>query len=595
MITLLYWQELDASELNAVNLVAFMGGEIRCLDLSAGMQANGEIWGDVIPAKANVIACADTLVELTAKHSRGAEMLGQLMERAAKCFIYGFEANAAHGKLANYLTSGGLADVAELPVGAALFSVAPEAHEICKAFAGLTFGQAEQNRELIFVEAGGATGCTSLVRIGRSPFFVVAVKGNCELLLLACRPMASLDEAVPRDASLVNWFSRLAPLLMFVRRAEGTRCWHNDTPRACLILDDPLLKKQYGFLDFKALLAVMEREQFATTIAFIPWNYRRSDSRTAELFKKHSDRLTLCVHGCDHVRGEFGNLDFATLQKLGCEGLRRMVRHEELAGIGFDDVMVFPQGIFSSVAMSALQFCGFLAAVNSSPFPVDGDATSLRLRDLVDGAVTKFSGFPLFTRHYPTDLAGQAFALLLGKPALLVEHHGYFRNGYAPLVEVVQKLKQMEPHLEWSRLSVICSQTCWQRRAANGDLHVRFYADRFTLRNELRQAQQYVLFRRQVATEPTPEILIDQKPVSFEREGDYLKFFVELKAGQKMEVVMRRTPLEPFNTGGQPGMVRQVSVLVRRHLSEFRDNYMDKNLFISRMASRVRNHLVEKK
>ena len=52
---------------------------------------------------------------------------------------------------------------------------------------------------------------------------------------------------------------------------------------ACLIIDDPLLRPQYGCLNYKKLLEAMKAHNFFTEIAFIPWNYKRSNAKTVRL------------------------------------------------------------------------------------------------------------------------------------------------------------------------------------------------------------------------------------------------------------------------------------------------------------------------
>ena len=80
-------------------------------------------------------------------------------------------------------------------------------------------------------------------------------------------------------------------------------------------------------------------------------------------------------------RGEFGGIDSKELRWKSRLALERMRRHEDEFGVSFDDVMVFPQGIFSTVAMAALKSSGYLAAVNSTAVPVDAPNV-LTLRDL---------------------------------------------------------------------------------------------------------------------------------------------------------------------------------------------------------------------
>jgi hypothetical protein len=54
---------------------------------------------------------------------------------------------------------------------------------------------------------------------------------------------------------------------------------------ACVVIDGPLLQQRYGFLNFRELLQLMEKQNFATSIAFIPWNWRRSHRGTVSDFQ----------------------------------------------------------------------------------------------------------------------------------------------------------------------------------------------------------------------------------------------------------------------------------------------------------------------
>lgn len=79
-------------------------------------------------------------------------------------------------------------------------------------------------------------------------------------------------------------FSPLAPAMMFVRYAAGERGWHADGHYANLTVDDAWLTQPYGHLDYEGLLAEMEKHNFHTTIAFIPWNFDRSEPKLVHLF-----------------------------------------------------------------------------------------------------------------------------------------------------------------------------------------------------------------------------------------------------------------------------------------------------------------------
>ena len=85
---------------------------------------------------------------------------------------------------------------------------------------------------------------------------------------------------------------------------------------ACLIIDDPLLMPRYGCLDYERLLEEMQEHRFFTEIAFIPYNYLRSDPATVRLLSDNLDYFGVCVHGCNHTANEFGKADYGKLSAL---------------------------------------------------------------------------------------------------------------------------------------------------------------------------------------------------------------------------------------------------------------------------------------
>jgi hypothetical protein len=593
MMVLLYWRRPEATELNVVKLVDFMGGQIKLVNVGGESQSDTDFYRRTIPVGAQIIAHASTLAQMAERNPSGKDGLQSLTTVASKCLVYGFEPTPQHTQLLSKLTGHGLEAVAELSSAETEFHIEPNTRDICGHFSGLTFGKARSEYDAVFVEGADARRCKTLIRVGKRPFLVSTQNRNCEMMLLACGQIADVDETLPAGTSMVAFFSRLAPALMYLRAAGGNRCWQNDTPRACLILDDPLLQEQYGFLNYEKLLDLMERKHCSTSIAFIPWNYRRSEPRTVELFKRANNRYSLCVHGCDHTGAEFGATDGQFLLEQSHRALHRMQRHGDITGLGFDKVMVFPQGHFSTAAVAALKSSGYLAAVNSTPYPVDSKNGKLRLKDLMEPAITRFSGFPLFVRRYPDNLPALAFDLFLGRPALLVEHHGFFRNGYDALAEVVEKLNTMEPRLEWMNLSTLCASACLKRQTENGEILVRFYTKEFTIRNDSEVARKYSLIRPGVADDPVAEIRVNGSPVEFKQEEGIVNAPISLAAGETANVrVSRRTPDTEFIWKEKAG---QTTVFLRRVLSEFRDNHVDKSPFLSRMASTVRNLVVRRK
>lgn len=590
VVIVLHGAQRTRSELNVAKLVELMGGvaEFVALDASrAGVEKQ-------IPSEANVIVRASVLSEAIPANASVVDWIAPLTSRAANCYVHGFQNNAAHNRLLSELTRGGFTGVENGLSGETKINVGADRADITRQLSGLSFNATSRDDDRVFARKV-SEGFSTLMEIGCKPSLVVGKCVHAELMLSAGEEIADLDDSPPGRAPMAGYFTRIAPLLMFLRRAGGDRFWHNESPRACLIVDDPLLTPRYGFMEYEAMLKLMQRERFSTCIAFIPWNHRRSDRRVVELFKRFPKHFSLCVHGCDHTGAEFASHDRNFLDAQAAGGLRRMAMHRDLTAIAFDDVMVFPQGKFSTEAVNALKSNAYLAAVNSTGRPVEADGGGLRLRDLLDVAVTRFHGFPLFVRRYPQDVVGLALDLFLGKPALLVEHHGFFSDGYVALERIVRLLNTVEPKLEWTNLSAICSQACWMRREDSGEFQVRFYTDRFHLHNDSTETRRYALRQRQPVVTSTVSIAVKGAPAKTERDGAEFIVRVELNPGQSVEVSLQREQAPVRAAATSHSLTWQAGVFVRRHLSEFRDNHVDRNPFLRCLAARVRNSLVKSK
>lgn len=210
---------------------------------------------------------------------------------------------------------------------------------------------------------------------------------------------------------------------------------------ACLVIDDPLLRPCYGCLDYEKLIQAMKEHRFFTEIAFIPWNYRRSDPKTVRLFADNTDYYALCVHGCNHLGNEFGGENYQEISSLLSTALWRMEKHKQLTGLSYDPVIVFPQGRFSTVAMQALKDQGYFAACNSTIRATDGEEPPAI--EYLKPATTIYHDFPLFLRRYPKDKSHFIQDMASGRPIIIVEHHGAFRNGYKTMTDLVDWINSL--------------------------------------------------------------------------------------------------------------------------------------------------------
>lgn len=586
-VVVLCWNVPGESGRRAREIAAFMGATVALVPVTAANLDNTASTQTIVPKCSCLIVEAETLASIADRMSSGVNGLLGMLQSAEHVFIHGFQTNARHDAVLQTLSSKKLVGTRSLPGADAKFHVASGHPEWCFQFSGLTVGRADAAREKCFVEGDPKDASAALIRIGDQPYLVREENERSQLFFLAGGEFADLDQKVTRHCSSLKWFSGLVPLMLFLRGTLKDRVWHNDHPRACFIIDDPLLKSRHGFLEYKKLFESLHRQRFSVCIAFIPWNYRRSKKKIAKLFSSNRDSAFLCVHGCDHTGAEFASTDVDLLRGKAKLALERMNKHRDLSGVPCDEVMVFPQGLFSGEALSALRAAGYVAAVNTelSP-PTMPDILSLR--DLLDVAVTRFSNFPLFGRRYPNNLAEFAFDLFLGKPALAVEHHGYFRDGYHALEAFVVGLNALDARIEWTSLEAICSRACLCKNLTNGDLQVRFYTDHFQLENDTGQRQVYELLHSLPSDDSMPSVTVGGRHQDYECDEHSLKMRISLTAGQTADVRVALSGADNVDSAVSNAGVHSAWVTVRRLLCEFRDNHLHTNPVLRRFLSSVK-------
>jgi hypothetical protein len=530
----------DPSDLNLIKLALLAGIPVRGVPLAGTADGQGSEILQLMRQAGCVAVNASTLCQCLSRSSLLDVLHSMEVEPVTKLFVYGFRPRAVDSELIRDISNGAFDSVGQLEQGANPYSVSNLSRSFCQEFSGLTFGTADRGNDSVFQgsKSGGRT--LDLIRINGDTLLAGVQNGASFIVLSGTREILDIDATVGAGVRPLEWFSRLAPPLMFLRHAFGDRCWQAAKKLACFIVDDPLLRSRYGFLRYDSLLEAMERSNFATSLAFVPWNYSRSRRSTADLFLRYPKRFSLSIHGCDHTKGEFRGMDEVLLSKKATIAMKRMERHRELTGVPFDNVMVFPQGVFSSVALKALKTTGYLAAVNSTPFSVDDSSDPLRVRDLLAPAITHYWGFPLFIRHYPNRIAEFALDLFLGKPALMVEHHDYFRDGYESVQTFAEQINLLSDGITWCGLEDVVRATCLKRRRDDGTFDVQFYHSR------LSTVDGGTGDKQRLPRENLPA-LVD---------------FPSMNGNSDLQI-------------GSPSY--RIGVLVRRHLCELRDNYLSRS------------------
>ena len=239
--------------------------------------------------------------------------------------------------------------------------------DICGEFSGLSFAPAVEN-----VKCFDKT--EELIDIFMStreeyPIYVRKKVNNCEMFMLSTE-VQDINKKIKDRNDIASYSVGIVPVLLYLKYVIPD-CFGEANKLACIIIDDPLLHSNYGYLNYRKIISLMEKYNFFTTIAFIPWNYNNTDKQTADLFLKNKDKLSICVHGCDHTREEYSSNDITHLNNITKIATFRMMEHEKKTGISFDKGMVFPQGSFSNQAMDSLKENGYWAAINTSPISIN--------------------------------------------------------------------------------------------------------------------------------------------------------------------------------------------------------------------------------
>ena len=556
-------------------LAAFMGVPVRELPLPDG--SGGGIGGVAQALRRG--GC----VSLSARAMRRLHGDGQWpgMTQApvdghpGRLFVYGFEPGEENSDLVRKLSQAAYRSVRTPDAGANEYAANSHTRPFCQEFSGLSFGPINPHNDLVFERAADDPRAVDYIRIGQHPFLVGFQRGGVHVLLAGTRQILDIDSPAQNGLTLEH-FGALVPAMMFLRHVFTQRSWQATRKLACFILDDPLLRRRHGFLRYDGLLEAMERSHFATNISFIPWNYRRSQADVARMFKRFPHRLSLSVHGCDHTKGEFASADVPLLDRKAKVALERMRLHQQLTGLPFDRVMVFPQGAFSPAALGALSTAGYLAAVNSSPFPAAQTPSALRWRDLLHVPVIRYGGVPLFVRRYPNRIAEFALDLFLGKPALAVQHHGYFRHGCDAIEAFAQQLNRLSPAITWCGLEEVALRANLRRTEADGKVRVRFYTREAALEND--EAAPRCFRLESPAFEPfdaVPLLAADGRKLRPWQAGAGFGGEVELQPDEvlRIKAVLPEADV-PLGAEEKEGLLYRLRAFGRRRLCEFRDNYL---------------------
>lgn len=324
---------------------------------------------------------------------------------------------------------------------------------------------------------------------GDLPVFVETTIDSVPVLFASALPPAHNTPDASTPDALVNAFAEIAPAMMFARYAAGDRGWHALHHYANLTIDDPWLREPYGHLNYRHLLAEMDKHRFHTTIAFIPWNYDRSEPDVVSLIRNHPDRYSICIHGDNHDHKEFTDYrDKPLPDQIAAlkQALVRMDQFQSSTGIPYDKVMVFPHSIAPEQTLEELKRYNYIATVNSANLPMDRVAPhdlSFAFRPVTE----RFGGFTSVRRYSADSSIPPAFlavADFLDNPLIFYCHHDLFANGIGAFNRIADELNRIEPSTRWASLGEIVKHLYVLRLREDSSYDVRAFSSSFILHND---------------------------------------------------------------------------------------------------------------
>ena len=413
--------------------------------------------------------------------------------------------------------------------------------------------------------------------------------GGVTVFLSACPPALDIDRPVDgRYFDVRRHFDSVLPLLFFLKRAFPDAVGSNRAVGASLIVDDPALKRRYGFMQFDRVLSSMMEHAFCTTVAFIPWNWRRTNRRTANIFLSNRDQYALVLHGCDHTSSEFGTSSLPVLNHKAKAALNRANRHREKTGVDISPIMVFPQGVFSSEALYVLKCNNFTAAVNTEVHPVGAGAPQTRVRELWNVAVMQYSSFPVFTRRYMSHgLENFAFDMFLGKPCLVVGHHDVFKDDGRELMTFIDRLNSLEGGVRWGALDTVIARSYSARQGADGITSVRMFANELVLESE-DAAARFRVEKQELEQAAISRVTCEDSDVAWTWNSGCARFDVDVAPGRAVRI--RVEHVDPLGASvSRDNAKYRMAVRTRRYLSEVRDDYICRSELLNACTRKMRS------
>jgi len=538
-----------------------------------------------------ILASAQALAQI--QQMQDGSLLKELCAAADSVFVYGFQAADPCRKLLREIAADAQADIRRLESRQIGVSISNDFVEMCGPLSGLDFQLQPGAADSALVLAQNGHAVQRLVGAREGSLFAGVHYAGAKVFLDASQSIVDIHQRSTRHFDVKRTFSGAVPIAMYLKWAFREIWWDAPEINACLIIDDLLLKAKHGFVEYRELLRLIERHGFAATVAFIPWNWRRTQDETAEVFRNNSEKLSVCMHGCDRSEGEFAVRSTGLLDEKVKTAKQRMRGLLSKTGIHYDDIQVFPQGKFSPDLGAVLRGNGLAAAVNTEPAPLDPGRNASTIADLWSVTNLRYGGFPIFTRrNIDSGVENFAFDGLLGKPCLIAAQHDAFADDGRQLIEFVEKLKSLEWKLVWRPLGSAIGH-CRTVQASHGAARVKMFANRLVLENAGDAPRLFTVVKPEQNIADFNGVRVGRRLANYRYAKGMVHFQVKVPANSSAEIHCQYLPKEFYRRETEP-FTYKVMVALERHFSVLRDSYSSRKEMVGRTAMAalsVRSHI----
>jgi hypothetical protein len=316
-------------------------------------------------------------------------------------------------------------------------------------------------RELSVAELRSADGHVALAWHSSSTLWQVRKVNGAELHTVASAPpKIGGGDLLWSHLEYANW-AELFPLLHFFQRLTADVNWQPAPAMGCFMFDDPNLHSlRYGYLDFAELLQASELHDYHVALATVPLDAWYAAPKVVELFRNNKKRLSLLMHGNNHVKEELAReYDEDKGLSLLAQALRRVAGFERRTELKVAKVIAPPHGgcSYSILAqMLRLPFEGVCTMASSLLHSASGPLSldfGLSPTWFMGGGIPVVGRWDLRYGTIPLRLAA-----FLSQPIVPYGHHQDCAEGVYCLSRIADEVNSWESRTWTDMESILCSQ-----------------------------------------------------------------------------------------------------------------------------------------